>query len=469
MFDGAYVSWRSWQKFPIVTSLALIMIALLTYGYLWRSGPVMAGDSGGYISVAQDISSMSMLRPQHRTPGMPLLIAITGLPPGRSFVWAQLLLHGIATVCGLFLLRACGMQALPILGFALLMWTPLYVQSSRIVMTETVAEAALLLTIGTWWLAVKKTKWWAAILSGFLACYAALSRPSYQLLPFILAILTVLASGLFIESSNKRAKFRRNSLLLLFAGTLPMLVISYINHARFGYFGLTYALGAHICNRTVLFVERLGVQWEPLRTALIEARNRALIEGKSHTALQFQWDHWRELRETTGLDDVRLSQKLFKANVELIRQNPLEYLIAVLRAVASQTMPYVTKVAGVDAVRHSLWVLLHFLGLGAWVLQLWAVGGTFVYLAATKGIGRVFERGTCCSAECVALYMVVFAVIVYTVLVNAAFDVGDPRQRSPVDMLMWLQTFLGFSLMQRWIRAGSEGGPVAGRDGLIQP
>lgn len=61
-----------------------------------------------------------------------------------------------------------------------------------------------------------------------------------------------------------------------------------IHNATFGYFALSPALGANLCNRTVLFVERADSRGEPLRSALIEARTRALIRGKSHTALQYQ-------------------------------------------------------------------------------------------------------------------------------------------------------------------------------------
>ncbi|MEM4188751.1 MAG: hypothetical protein QXN56_06370 [Candidatus Hadarchaeum sp.] len=69
---------------------------------------------------------------------------------------------------------------------------------------------------------------------------------------------------------------------------LALLCMIAINNGTFGSFALSPALGANLCNRAVLFVERADSRGEPLRYVLIEARNRALIRGKSHTALQYQ-------------------------------------------------------------------------------------------------------------------------------------------------------------------------------------
>ncbi|GIU78041.1 MAG: hypothetical protein KatS3mg005_1279 [Bryobacteraceae bacterium] len=271
---------------------------------------------------------------------------------------------------------------------------------------------------------------------------SALVRPAYQLLPLVLSLIS------FLVCRGQRNEMRKRRCWTVaaapMAGMVVLISLMAWNSWRHGYFGLTWALGWNLCNRTALFVERAGTHWEPLRSALIEARNEALIKGKSHTALQYQWDSASRLHENNGLNSIELAKRLAALNVELIAENPLEYLAAVGRAGVSSLFPHVTRLIGASGAWQIIWSALHFVVIAAWLFQFWIFGGSALREGLMQRIapGRIAGVASVSSEQRV-VYIVLGLIIIYTILINAMVDVGDPRQRSPVDWAIVMQTLIG--------------------------
>ncbi|GIU73198.1 MAG: hypothetical protein KatS3mg004_0285 [Bryobacteraceae bacterium] len=435
----------------ILGAAALMAAATLFYGLTWHDAPVLAGDSRGYIEVAESIQSGEFDRPFFRTPGYPILLWLCGLPPSKTIVWVGLLLHGVATVLGVWLMGEVGLGARLRIVFAGLMGLPLYVQSAGILLTENVAQFSLVATTALLWFSLRTRSLTFAMFAGLFAAFAAMVRPAYQLLPVVLSLFGI-ATLTRLGPTEGGKWWTRCVACGPALGLVPILALCTWNYKHHGYFGLTYALGGNLCNRTALFVERAEMKWEPLRSALIEGRNRGLVRGKSHTALQYQWDQWAMLKAVTSLNDVELAKRLARLNMELILQNPLEYLAAVGRALVSSLFPYVTRLAGQHGIRQILWTGVHFLVIGAWLLQLWMVGGRLAHDFCVWAFVR-FKRKDVSLPLVVeqdrrryVLYASLAGLILYTIVVNALVDVGDPRQRSPVDLFVVMQTILGIEM-----------------------
>lgn len=317
------------------------------------------------------------LQPSFRTQGYPLLLWLLGLPPSRKIFWVGLALHTLSTLLLVWLMKTLGMSPLFQISLVAVTCLPLYVQSAGILMTENLAEFSLIVTFLLWFQSFRRGSVLIGASVGIAAAWSALVRPSYQLLPLALTLTTLIFLALFTPSN---LRFRQVlTAMSRLAGMTLLLCLMAMNQARFGSFAITPALGGNLCNRTALFVERADPGWEPLRSALIEARNKALIKGKSHSALQYQWDSWDEIKKLTGLDDIQLAKRLMDLNISLIKENPLEYLAAVARSLSISFFPYVTSLAGNTAGLQALWTAVHFALIGLWVLQLWVFGGLSLF------------------------------------------------------------------------------------------
>jgi hypothetical protein len=228
---------------------------------------------------------------------------------------------------------------------------------------------------------------------------------------------------------------------------------SIYNQKRFGYFGLTYALGINLSDKTALFVERLPESYGLLRSSLIRERDASLLQGKSHTAEQYPWDHWDKLKADLKQDDVSLAKDLARANLHLIVRSPLNYLLSVAEAAVGLLFPYVTSFAsGESPTVQALCGALHFLTLGIFLLQLCLVVGLELW---TQSL-----RWSACGVQVCKggyrwrlAYLLPLATLVYTIVVSAMADTGNPRYRSPADPLLVMNTALGISFWLQRIRA----------------
>jgi len=282
----------------------------------------------------------------------------------------------------------------------------------------------------------------------------ALIRPTYQLL-WVALTLSVWLAWYMSPGGNRGLKkpFIMTAVTFLVVATMLGGYCGY-NQKRFGYFGLTYALGINLLDRTALFVERLPESYEPLRSSLIRLRDKGLIEGKSHTAEQYPWGrHWEELKGELGRkDDVGLAKDLARANALLILKNPLNYLLAVAKSAVGLLFPHVTTfVSRGSTLAQGLWSTMHFLTLAAFFLQLCFVLGSELWTQSLRWSGcpasdHGGERGWRLA------YFVSLGGLAYTIAVSAATSTGNPRYRSPADALLIMNAALGFGLWSQRLR-----------------
>lgn len=448
---------------PGVAALVIVIAASILHGLVWAEAPLRGGDTATYLEIAESLRAGEISKPFPKTPGYPLLLLLCGLPPTKTTVWVGLLLHGLSTMLGFWLMAQIGISVLSRMIFVLLMCLPLYAQSAGILLSENLAEISLTIAFALWFHSMHKGSVSLGVAAGVAAAWCALVRPSYQLLPLLLVFMSLTFQGL--------CRRYRNQTMKAAAGLAPVIGMVFLvalmahNWRSFGYFGLVPGLGMNLCNRTALFVERADPRWEPLRNAMIEARNDALIRGKSHTALTYQWDHWEDFKRATGLDDLQLLQQLTRLNVSLIVENPLEYLAAVGRAVVNSLFPYMTSLTARRRVWQAVWTALHFSIIALWVGQLWIFGGACLMGLITAVHRRckwlyLFESQSKEVSTRLWIYWGALFFIAYTIAINSMADIGEPRQRCPVDIFILMQCIIGVEAL---VFAWRRGDPSSGR------
>jgi len=190
---------------------------------------------------------------------------------------------------------------------------------------------------------------------------------------------------------------------------------------------------------------------------LIQNRNRALVRAGSHTALRYQWGAWKELREITGKNDVELAQTLLDANRVLILHNPLGFASAVAKASATCLFPYVTSLStGGSGILHALWSGIHFLLFALCFVQVWVVSGheLLICILPTDARDSWWPE---MSYETRLTYCSTIAVVLYTIAISCIVDVGDPRQRWPSDIFLFVNAMLGYRFLSRVGRCRCSG------------
>jgi len=436
---------------------AVFVLYLLTYLLWWRKVPVLDVDSQSYQDMARDLSHGRLDQPSIRTPGYPLLLLALGSAqnPTKALVVTGLILHFLVLGMVVAMLRKCRVPPLVVVFASVLLLLPYNVQAAAFVMTENLTEFALAVTVCLLWWALRQKPVMAAAAAGAAIAADALIRPTYQLLWLALMASVWLAWYL---SGEGRSGLRRASRVM--GVTLLVVLVTLggycrYNQTHFGYFGLTYALGINLLDKTALFVERLPESFEPLRSALIRHRNAALIEDQYHTAGQYPWQgrHWEELKTELGKDDVSLAKDLARANMVLIFKHPLNYLSSVVQAAATLLFPYVTTfVSGGSVMAQTLWSALHFLTMATFLVQLCFVLGRELWTLSLRWSG--------CPAESYEddynwrlAYFLSLAIVIYTIVISAMADEGNPRYRSPADPLLLMNTVLGVSFWWHRLRA----------------
>jgi len=434
---------------------AVFALYLLTYLAMWPQAPILAGDSKGYMAMARDLSGGLPHQSTIRTPGYPLWLLWLGsaYTPTKSLFVAGLLTHFLVVCMLMSILRHFNLPTMIVLISAVLLLLPPYVQSAALVMTENLTEFALMSAAWLLFWALKQNHWFSSGIAGVAIAAAALVRPTYQFLWVAFALSVCLAS-LLSGAGKRQVKSNLAMLGITLLLVLAMLgAYSGYNQKRFGFFGLTYALGVNLCDKTALFVDALPESYEPLRSSLIRQRDASLLHGKSHTAEQYPWDHWEELKTDLNQNDLALAKKLARANAELIARNPLSYLLSVAKAAVSLLFPYVTRaVGGQSAMAQAAWSGLHFVVIGVFLVQLILVFGVELWTQSLRGIGAAAER--CETAYLWRLaYLLSLAIVAYTIVVSALTDSGNPRYRSPTDPLLVMNAALGIGLWWQRMRA----------------
>jgi hypothetical protein len=433
--------------------LAVTAFAALERLALWLAyPPVTFDDTNSYRRLAGQVLGAAPLDGT-RSPGYPIFLAWLG--PDRVVYAVQLAL-GLATTLLFFYLGWLVSGKSQVGAAAALIHT--------LNMGQVLFEADLLAETLTTFLAVaticggvyllkKETfeqfslkELGLALLTGTAGGLAALVRPQFVFLPFLIAFVLVLrAIRTFAQaqnlSSTKHTKSTKKELLrfsfvnfvpacprmgavdkslwaMIFAIIVPAILLNalWINyiHTQFGVWSMSSDDGYHIIQHTGKFFEYAPDQYAAIRDTFLKYRAiQIATTGKASNTI---WAAIPALQKVSGLGFYKLSRKLQEISWQLIREHPLRYLVSVCEAwFWFWSAPF-------------YWNPQAFGAIGEWVAQvqrfmLWAANAFFVAGTFALAFRRVRKR----LSMPVALWLMLAIVWVNSILQAIVEASENPR------------------------------------------
>ena len=412
----------------------------------------MEPDSGSYLRVAQDLSDFHIDQLPLRTPGYPLLLVLTGSSksPNRALFFVSLLLHFASIWLLASVLYRAGATKLMLILFAFILLLPPYVEPAAYVLTENLTEAMLVAGFVTFsfWILQKRTTW--IFISGLTIGYAALTRPTYQLLAFAMAG-HILVANFLLRSILKWKDVIKGCLILVCGSIVITAGYAFVNYRSVGYFGATPQLGFALTQKTLRVVERLPDKYASIRETLIRARNSELVSGPDHTGSSYIDGTIAELTKVTGLDRVQLSNTLLRINLLLIQKAPFHYLREVVWAFGSYWFPASGQLANLNSRFIQFgWAVIHFFLIGSFAFNLILLIGATVYVRRCARLLLPSNRLPVNEIRSLyfpaLMYALAGTIVFYTAAISCLIQDGTPRYRIPTDGLIVFMLFLGTHL-----------------------
>ena len=460
----ASVEVRLWCGLPTRTAFTLALLftaATVLYAMVWQEAPRLDGDSAQYMEVARDLRDGRLDALHDRPPGFPLLLALTGSTdsPARLLFYVSVVLHYLSIWMIAALLHASGVGVRGVFVFTVIALLPPYVEPAATVMSENLS--GFLLAAGVTglsaWLRNGRHAWLIIGAGAFAA--SGMTKPVYQVLPLVLGGLLMAWAAVCPWAGVTMRQARRAAAVLI----LGMLMIpggfALWNGQRFGVVAVTATTGFHLSTKTMAFVERLPDDYAPVRDALIRERDRLLVQpGGTHTGTQAIWGVRDKLMAVTGLSKADLSSYLVRMNLVLIARAPIEYLQEVFRSLATYWFPPGgALVSNVSPMGRWVWVLVHVAIVAAVLLQVALVLGMTAYDATgvfLLGLRWRMPRYLTGEAGAATVWMIVAAVVAYTMVLSCLIDIGEVRQRRQTDLLIISGCVLGTHIWWSTLRRG---------------
>ena len=434
--------------------VGLLLGAGIIYFFLWPKAPArVMGDTDEYIWTAKVLESGNIERPLDRVPGFPALLVLIG--SGRSLYFVLLFFHLASIALLLYLMQRLGVSPARQILFALVALSPGVVSVlCGYIMTESMTEFVLVLSFVLFAFWFVERKYSQLIPAAILLGLSALVRPSYQMLFVPVAALILLAPGI--------KRFRSAMIVVVSAAIIIGSYVGY-NGARFGFYGMTPLIGFNLCTRTARVLERLPAG--PIRDILIRYRNNDLTNGVSKTGVMYVWRGYKpdmywppsleeakgkgaipELMAVTQLNKAELSKKLQKMNVRLILSAPLEYIRDVGAAAITFWFPASTTIANFGSRKVQLLLgLIHAIVFTIFFIQMVSIFGAIALLFANRELRVQLKTIRPILWQNFFVLMLVLVYVLYTFAISTLVEVGNPRYRAPVDMLIFFFVFT-FSL-----------------------
>lgn len=422
----------AWAIVAVGTTLASV-------GWHLRTRPM--GDTDSYAASAEILSSGWRSLPE-RTPGYPALLLITGATDGTSVVLfvVQLAMHLITIALVLDLARGVrvGRGARAVL--AALLVAPAVML--RVLYAGSESLSALLFTLVLWLLLADAPRGhrWTPWLIGLTCGAASLVRPTFVLL--FVPVAVIAARRATPKAGRRRAVMAIAVPAVLVAGSLSL-----FNAVRFDSPGLTPLAPYHLSSRTSPYVENLPASYEPARSVLIEARDRALLRGEEFAPGNFIWSAREDLARVTGKSGPELDRYVLEMDLVLITQNPFAYLDTVQTAsVNYSTMD--SQPAVLDAGRPAAWVqqAFHLVLLAGLLAALSVIPG----LALTRTI----------DSRRLEVISVTLLLSLYVGAVSVLVETGTARLRAPTEPALALAFVVAVSSIRAARRTTRRHGPT---------
>jgi hypothetical protein len=443
----------AWLAFTIA---GIVAGAFWMYTAWWAEAPLLFNDSGSYMKLADDLSNFSIDRLHDRTPGYSLLLLVTGSSelPTRALFLSSLLMY-FATVWMLAtVLHSTGVRPAVVLAFVIVLLLPPNVEHTAMVMTETVAQFMLVAGFVCLFHHLRKPRTAWLVGSSLAFGYAALSRPTFQLIAAVAALVVILVPACWRGSLSLRNGVWKTALGVVCGTVVLVGGYSLVNYRATGYFGLTPFLAYNLTTRTVKFIERLPDEYASVREVLIHHRDAVLVKrGSDHDAYNYiSAARKRDLTNVTGLTGLSLANYMLHVNVALIRSAPLRYAQEVLRTIPSFWFPTYGAATSYSREMQAVWAIVHILIMAGFFLQLIVISGLGIYELSARLVHHravALTPSVMTSRLEVTAYVLCIAFIGYTMILSCALGVGDPRYRIPVEGMILLTTVMGFDLWQR--------------------
>lgn len=419
------------NKKSIILVILLLLIASILYSVLWPQSPKTVEDTRGYLPVAADLTDGHLEKLHFRTLGYPLVLLLTGSieAPTRALFYVQLLLHLVAVfLLALILLREFRSPWFAI-AFTVLALLPPALEYISIALPETTSLFLLSVAFFCFYQSLKHGKVLPSLAAGLCLALLAITRPDYQLLTLFLSFTLAI---IFLILRQKRA-WLRSVLPLLLASLLGIGAYVTFNYLTFQFPGIAYYSGITSTAKTVTMLEEIPDSDAAIREILIRHRNTNLVEGDSHTAVNYIFDALPELQALTQLSQPELSAKLNRLNLHMIIRDPLNYLVSVGRALAVFLMPSATtqSIFGSQPLQ-ILWTGLHFVALALFLLLLVGLfGGLLLAFLLDKRSQAALRRRINARFVPASLLLVGALTMLYVTIVSILLSAGDPRYHFP--------------------------------------
>ena len=432
-----------------------VVFTILLVSYLYLSNPTapsLGADAGQYQAVARDFQAdMKIDELPLRPIGYPIFLIFTGSveEPTRQLYLIQLIMHAFSVSVLVFLLKKIELPSLAILTFIVFAWLPPSVGHALKLQTETLTIACITIGIASLYLYLHGHSILTVIISGILLSFVALVRPTYQVLVPSL-IVTLLLSHYFLQYMKEHRKAVWTAVTILSVSFI-VIVFGYMLHnkANFGFFSIDPSTGFRLNTRTVRIIDYLPDEFAVERDILIRQRDARLISSNSydlHTATQYIWTNntINDLIDATGLSYLELNNRMMKANIGLIIGNPLEYG----RDVASSMMTFWYPISwGPAPLLRQLWIIFHFLIMGIYFglssILFFAVILSYFFKGSKSSVYNLLKSQT----DSISLLVVFFVIISQTVLISTLLEIGDPRYRIPVELLIYMSILINFQIL----------------------
>jgi hypothetical protein len=322
---------KIWIWLAIVATVAIAQRALM-----WAVYPVITlGDTGSYRRSARAILAGWRRYDGTRTPGYPALMALAG--PDRHVYAGQLVLGLLTTL--LFFYIGWRITNRPWFGALIALLHTLdagqfFFEAN--LMTETLTTFWLALAwagmaflfarqtgLGAGGRAPERRDFWivfgVALVTGLAAGLAALTRPLFVFLPFLLAVFLVL----FWRAASLPVRIIAAMTALIPGLILLGMWVNFI-HARFHVWSLSSMDGFHLIQHTGVFFEYVPDKYAALRDTYL--KYRAAHIAKYGTQTNTIWDAIPEMEKVSGESFYGLSRLVQRISIQLIIAHPLLYL-----------------------------------------------------------------------------------------------------------------------------------------------
>jgi hypothetical protein len=431
----------------------VLAAAFIVYAILWSQAPLSTLDTPSYARLARDLQQLHLSQLHQRTPGYPLFMLVTRSEraPSTSLFYLQLALQLAAVGLMVWLLAALKLECNWVLLFLLLALFPVFIAPSAYAETETICQFSIVIAYLSlvMWLNGGHRRCLAVFTVA--ATYAAFVRPTYE---FFVPATTAAVLGFCILVRTSSARLKKMAVSLCIASVLSVGALAsyaFLNYKQFGYFDLSY-MGVLVLNhKTAGVVEFLPSTFEPMRTILVENRDKLLVKPyDDHTGENYIYRALPDLLQLYAGDRIKMLKAVQRANVHLIIHKPLSYIHDSLKAVANYWMPTeyseLTNGSGTLAL---ISVAVQWVVIAGFFLQVLVVIGVAILWIYTRLLGYSRPISDQNIEHLFVAHAVGIILIIYTMLISCFAGIGESRYRVPTEPIILASTIIGFASLRR--------------------